>query len=288
MSRTAQMARAARRDRMPLPGSILQRTCACGNHSFHGGECEACTKNRTALHRHAAVASEQSDVPASTHPVNDHRFEHDFSRVRVGAEPSATERGGPDERGAGEEETPSLGERIGRTVRGIVCSIGRATNPVIDPLSDMSTFQSPGASGWRGAKFGRYRNRCARMHHGWDIHAPAGTAIRAVVTGRMTPGNDRGGLGQFVTLTSNANPDRAYRYSHLSHQEAAGSYCVGAVLGATGTTGNADADRPHLHFEVREGGSSIDPAPFLVEPSQVIEATGSAATPINHAEPDPC
>lgn len=226
-------------------------------------------------------------VDPTVHGVAGRRFEHDFSRVRVRAGSSANERGGPGEVGTGEEDTPSIGERIERTVRGFVCSIGRATAPVIGPLSDMATFQSPGASGWRGAKFGRHRNACTRMHRGWDLHAPTGTPIRAVVTGRMTRGNDPG-LGQFVTLTSDANPDRAYRYSHLSRREAAGPFCVGDQLGATGTTGNADADRPHLHFEVRDQNTSIDPQPFLVEPSQVIEAAGSAATAINHAEPDPC
>ena len=212
------------------------------------------------------------------------RFAHDFSGLKVRPSAPPRERGGPEEG----EEAVGVGERIGRAVRRAICFLGETKDPAIGPLTDMSTLQSPGPSGWRGAKFGRYRNGCTRMHRGWDIHAVAGTPVRAVVTGRMTRGNEAGGLGQFATLTSSADRNRAYRYAHLSRRAPAGSYCVGEELGATGTTGNADATRPHLHFEVRENGAAIDPQPFLTEPSQVIEATGSTATAINHAEPDPC
>ncbi|MGH8761968.1 MAG: eCIS core domain-containing protein [Nitrosospira sp.] len=173
-------------------------------------------------------------------------------------------------------------------VRWAQCWLGKQENPVVNPLADISIFQSPGASGWWGAKFGCYRNNCSRRHRGWDIHAAAGTPIRAVVTGAMTRHNDPGGYGQYVTLASQANPQREYRYAHLSRREPAGDYCVGDKLGETGVTGNAEPDRPHLHFEVRENGTAIDPAPYLTEPNQVIEATGSAIAAIDKTLAPPC
>lgn len=180
-----------------------------------------------------------------------------------------------------------VGEAARGTVRWLQCTFGGLENPVVNPLADMSTFQSPGASGWWGAKFGCYRNGCTRRHAGWDIHAPAGTPIRAVVTGTMTRHN-AGGYGQYVKLRSRANPQREYLYAHLSQREPAGDYCAGDKLGETGTTGNASADRPHLHFQVHTNGVAVDPVTYLTAPSHVIEATGSAANVIDKTLPPPC
>lgn len=173
-------------------------------------------------------------------------------------------------------------------LRGIRCSLPATENPVINPLSDMSTFQSPGGSGWRGAKFGCFRNNCSRRHRGWDIHAPVGTSVRAVVEGTVTHHQNPGGFGDFIRLHSTMNPDRNYIYAHLSQREPVGNYCVGDELGETGVTGNASANRPHLHFEVRTNNAAQDPASFLTDPTRVVEQVGSAANAIDTTIPAPC
>jgi murein DD-endopeptidase MepM/ murein hydrolase activator NlpD len=165
------------------------------------------------------------------------------------------------------------------------------------PLFDMSTFQSPGASGWWGAKYGCYRSAvpggplCHRPHRGWDVHAQSGTGIYAVTSGTMVHRENPGGFGHYLVLTSKADPTRSYLYGHLSKREPASDYILGSKLGETGTTeggSNAQADRPHLHFEVHVGGAATDPSAEFSEPSQVIEATGSSATTINKSAAPPC
>jgi len=94
-------------------GGLLQRACACGQHTS-GGECEECSKKRIAetavggamLHRRAAGNREPDEVPEIVHDVLgspgqpldaatrsffEPRFGHDFSGVRVHTDARAAE-----------------------------------------------------------------------------------------------------------------------------------------------------------------------------------------------------
>jgi hypothetical protein len=157
-----------------------------------------------------------------------------------------------------------------------------------NPLADLSTFQSPGASGWWGARFGCYRNACTRRHRGWDVHASVGTVAYAAESGTVTHHNDPGGYGTYIQLASTTNPGLRFLYGHLSAREPAGTFSAGAQIGLTGISGNASADRPHLHFEVSMSGAQVDPAGYFTEPTQVIEAAGSVAAAIDKTLPAPC
>jgi murein DD-endopeptidase MepM/ murein hydrolase activator NlpD len=173
-------------------------------------------------------------------------------------------------------------------MRWFQCLPGTTGDPMADPMADISVFQSPGASGWWGAKFGCYRNNCARRHQGWDLHATSGTEIRAVSAGTITHHTNAGGYGNYILLKTKANAQRTYLYGHLSQREPVGDYCPGDKIGQSGTTGNASADRPHLHFEVRDGGVPVDPTTYLREPPSVVEATGSPTAAIDKSLPSPC
>jgi Domain of unknown function (DUF4157) len=90
----------------PLMG-ILQRKCACGQHTVAGGECETCRKKREGmLQRAAASTAPVNGVPPSVHEVlrsagqpldpvtrafMEPRFGHDFSHVRLHTDSKAAE-----------------------------------------------------------------------------------------------------------------------------------------------------------------------------------------------------
>lgn len=80
----------------PVRSSVLQRKCACGNHTVAGGECAECRKKR--LQRKATNHTEPEAVPPIVHEVlrspgqpldpatrafMEPRFNHDFSQIRV-------------------------------------------------------------------------------------------------------------------------------------------------------------------------------------------------------------
>jgi murein DD-endopeptidase MepM/ murein hydrolase activator NlpD len=158
-----------------------------------------------------------------------------------------------------------------------------------DPLSDMSTFQSPGSSGWWGATWGCYRSNCTKKHKGWDIHASVGSECKATVAGTTSHASESGGYGDYVILTSSADATKKYIYAHMGSRETVGTVAEGAKVGEVGTSGNASSTRPHLHFTVKESGAKVDPdGKGFTKPTKVIEASGTTATTYNSADPEPC
>jgi hypothetical protein len=91
----------------PVQSGLLQRACACGQHTVAGGECESCRKKREGkLQRTAISAPPVGDVPPIIHDVlrssgqpldagtrafMEPRFAHDFSGVRVHTDAKAAE-----------------------------------------------------------------------------------------------------------------------------------------------------------------------------------------------------
>lgn len=99
--------------------------------------------------------------------------------------------------------------------------------------------------------------RDRRFHHGVDIAAPTGTPVIARAAGIVTHAGGMGTYGNTVVVDHGGA--RTSLYAHLSAVNVAVGDHVdpGAVVGLVGSTGRSTG--PHLHFEVREHGRSVDP-----------------------------
>jgi Peptidase family M23/Putative peptidoglycan binding domain len=104
--------------------------------------------------------------------------------------------------------------------------------------------------------------RGQRFHAGIDLLADRGTPVKAAAAGRVViAGFVAGGWGKLVVV---AHEDGARTmYAHLSVVSVSLGEMVStdSVLGQVGATG--DATGPHLHFEVRVRGASVDPVGAL-------------------------
>lgn len=104
---TVQTQTAAKPTFTPIADGVLQRACACGQHTGSGGECESCKQKREGTLQRAAISpSPVHDVPPIVHEVlrspgqpldtatrsfMKPRFGHDFSGVRVHTDAKAVE-----------------------------------------------------------------------------------------------------------------------------------------------------------------------------------------------------
>ncbi len=101
-----------------------------------------------------------------------------------------------------------------------------------------------------------------RFHSGIDIVAPRGTPVRAAAEGKVAyAGWAPGGWGNLV-IVDHASGTRSM-YAHLSAVgvKVGEAVVAGSRVGRVGATGEAMG--PHLHFEVRVRGASVDPLPAL-------------------------
>ncbi|MDQ3719881.1 MAG: peptidoglycan DD-metalloendopeptidase family protein [Actinomycetota bacterium] len=103
--------------------------------------------------------------------------------------------------------------------------------------------------------------RWGRLHAGVDIAAPIGTPIRAADSGRVAIAGPTGGYGNYTCIQHGGNLSTCYAHQSRIGVSVGASVRQGQVIGAVGNTGNSTG--PHLHFEVRVGGSPVDPMGYL-------------------------
>ncbi|MDE2303101.1 MAG: M23 family metallopeptidase [Sphingomonadales bacterium] len=96
-----------------------------------------------------------------------------------------------------------------------------------------------------------------RMHAGVDFGAPWGSPIYAVADGFVAYAGVHGGHGNYVRLEHGGGLGTGY--GHMSRIAVSPGERVhtGEVIGYVGSTGLSTG--PHLHYEVYEGGHTVDP-----------------------------
>ena len=101
------------------------------------------------------------------------------------------------------------------------------------------------------------------LHPGIDLAVPEGSDVRASGGGVVEAAGDDPAYGVYVLLRHPAGYETMY--GHLSRVLVSRGEDVraGQVIALSGNTGRSTA--PHLHFEVRRNGRSIDPSSLVRE-----------------------
>jgi murein DD-endopeptidase MepM/ murein hydrolase activator NlpD len=102
-------------------------------------------------------------------------------------------------------------------------------------------------------------------HPGIDIAIPTGTPIRAAGGGRVARTGSDEEYGLFVLITHPDGYETMYGHASRIIVSDGDEVNTGHVIALSGSTGRSTA--PHLHFEVRRGGRSIDPRSMTLEES---------------------
>jgi len=113
-----------------------------------------------------------------------------------------------------------------------------------------------------------------RVHDAIDIMAPRGTPVLAVEPGRIAK-LFTSRLGGLTIYQFDPTETFCYYYAHLDHYapdlREGSQVARGQVIGYVGSTGDASADAPHLHFAITRlnadkkwwQGDAINPYPIL-------------------------
>ena len=128
-------------------------------------------------------------------------------------------------------------------------STGELVNPVSGQItSGFGGRNSPGGIG-------------STNHKGIDIAVPEGTDVAAADGGTITKVDYNESRGVYVEVTHGNG--RKTRYQHLSGYYVQKGDVVkkGQTIAASGNTGHSTG--PHLHFEVLEGGTPVNPMNYL-------------------------
>ena len=115
----------------------------------------------------------------------------------------------------------------------------------------------------RGPITSPFGPRWGRLHAGIDFGAPAGAPVGAAGRGTViAAGWNSGGFGNLVVIQHRLGFQTWYAHMSAVNVRTGQAVGGGTRIGAIGSTGNSTG--PHLHFEVRRNGTSIDPAPYLL------------------------
>ncbi len=131
------------------------------------------------------------------------------------------------------------------------------------PVPGHTTITS--AFGWRIHPVYHYK----KFHSGIDISAPLGTKVVAARSGTVllvsnpVQGRNYGGWGYGNYIVIDHGDSKATLYGHLKQTKVSvgDEVNAGDLIGLVGSTGTSTG--PHLHFEVRVNGTTVNPRDYV-------------------------
>lgn len=159
------------------------------------------------------------------------------------------------------EETVETSEIIKEPINEVV-TVG-TKKPAGSTVKFSSGLRFPLPSGtWRlSGVYGESGHSNPSGHQGVDLSAPQGTPIMAAASGRVTSASYSGSYGNCVIIEHNNGISTLYAHASMLCVSEGDYVSAGEVIALVGSTGYSTGN--HLHFEIRVGGTRINPQPYI-------------------------
>ena len=99
------------------------------------------------------------------------------------------------------------------------------------------------------------------FHYGLDLGAPQGDKIKCAASGTVEEAGENAEYGKYIIIKHSDTISTLYAHCQELLPQAGDTVNAGQIIATVGATGNATG--PHLHFEIRDGETWLDPAKFL-------------------------
>lgn len=100
-----------------------------------------------------------------------------------------------------------------------------------------------------------------KFHYGVDIGAPEGEKIKCAAKGTAVEVGQHSEYGNYILVQHDDEIYTLYAHCLTVLPQSGDEIQSGQVIATVGSTGNTTG--PHLHFELRNGDSYLDPAEFI-------------------------
>jgi murein DD-endopeptidase MepM/ murein hydrolase activator NlpD len=119
----------------------------------------------------------------------------------------------------------------------------------------------------KASKLRRVRVRYQGTHKGVDLTAPMGADVFAAQDGRVVFSGKDGGYGNCIFVDHGNGVETRYAHHRLNFVHEGDLVRRGQKIAEVGVTGHSTG--PHLHFELRLDGESVNPLPVLDDVEEI-------------------
>ena len=132
-----------------------------------------------------------------------------------------------------------------------------AAIPAIQPVANKNMTRIASGYGMRTDPFTKER----KMHRGMDFAAARGTPVYATGDGTVTRADDNvSGYGNHISIDHGYGYESLYGHLYKYNVRRGDKVKRGDLIGFVGSTGRSTG--PHLHYEIKKEGRSINPINF--------------------------
>jgi len=116
-------------------------------------------------------------------------------------------------------------------------------------------------SGTITSRYGAVSSRRSSAHTGLDIGASMGTPVTPICSGTVTFAGWKGSYGNLVIVNHGNGIESYYAHCNTINVSVGQAVEPGTVISTVGSTGNSTG--PHLHVEIRQNGTPLNPENYL-------------------------